>query len=69
MKKTYIAPAIMNHKIAIETDILVISRTAIFGNKKVWNQEQKKYEGYVVPYVEDEGWGIDPIEGDDWSTL
>lgn len=70
MKKTYIAPALKAHQIGIESDILVASPygRAIFGNRKMMNQSTEKYE-YVTPYEEDEGYTIDPIEGDEWSTL
>lgn len=66
MKKTYIAPALSLHKLNIESSLLGPSqyRRVDFGNKP----KSKDFTPYeYVPDVEQ--YGIEPIEGDDWSTL
>lgn len=68
MKKTYIAPALKSHQIHVESMLLGESqRLRIdFGNKKMKDVlEPSKYD--LVP--DEEQYGIDPVEGDEWSTL
>lgn len=61
MKKTYIAPALKNHMIAIESAMLAGSNGAYWGNDpETTPPTEESYDDYNE---------MEDVDGDDWYTL